>query len=225
MLLTLQRYDDVIASCDAVLKTRPTAEVFELRGLAKDRRKDFSGAIDDYTQALARRPDQPGLWNRRGWAHLVTNAAQLALEDFERAIRLDGSNGDAYSGRGSARVLLGQHRAAVADAEESLRHGEPNARMYYLAGRIYARAASAAAGEVRKAGRAAVALTASYQDRAVALIREAVRRHPAGQRAAFVRDQILADPALQHLQRRLRSLPTGPDLDDSGRVTSGSESS
>ena len=99
VLLTLQRDDDVIASCDAVLKARPTAEVFELRGLAKDRRKDFSGAIDDYTQALARRPDQPGLWTRRGWAHLVTNAAPLALEDFERALRLDGSNGDAYSGR------------------------------------------------------------------------------------------------------------------------------
>ncbi len=204
VLLMLKRYDDVIASCDAVLRDRPTAEVFELRGLAKDRRKDFSGAIDDYTQALARRPDQPGLWNRRGWAHLVTNAVQLALADFERALRLDGSNGDAYGGRGSARVLLGQHRAAVADAEESLRHGEPNARMYDLAGRIYARAASAAAGEVRKAGREAVALTASYQDHAVALIRKAVRRTPAGQRAAFVRDQVFTDPALQPILRRLR---------------------
>ena len=204
VLLVLKRYDDVIASCDAVLKVRPTAEVFELRGLAKDRRKDFSGAIDDYTQALAQHPDRPGLWNHRGWAHLVANAVQLALADFERAIRLDGSNGDTYSGRGSARVLLGQHRAAVTDAEESLRHGEPSARMYYLAGRIYARAASAAAGEVRKAGRSAVALTASYQDRAVALIREAVRRHPAGQRAAFVRNQILADPALRPILRRLK---------------------
>ena len=99
VLLMLKRDDDVITSCDAVLKVRPTAEVFEIRGLAKDRRKDFSGAIDDYTQALAQRPDQPGLWNRRGWAHLVTNAVQLALEDFDRAIRLDGSNGDALSGR------------------------------------------------------------------------------------------------------------------------------
>ena len=204
VLLMLKRYDDVIASCNAVLKARPTAEVFELRGLAKDRRKDFSGAIDDYTQALAQHPDQPRLWNRRGWAHLVTNAVQLALTDFERAIRLDGSNGDTYSGRGSARVLLGQHRAAVTDAEESLRHGEPSARMYYLAGRIYARAASAAAGEVRKAGRSAVALTASYQDRAVALIREAVRRHPVEQCAAFLRDQVFADPALRPILRRLK---------------------
>jgi tetratricopeptide (TPR) repeat protein len=204
VLLTLKRYDDVIASCDAVLKVRPTAEVFELRGLAKDRGRDFSGAIDDYTQALAQHSDQPRLWNRRGWAHLATNAVQLALEDFEQAIRLDGSNDDALSGRGSARVLLGQHRAAVADAEESLRHGEPNSRRYYLAGRIHARAAVAAANEVRQAGRAAVALTASYQDRAVTLIGEAVRRTPPGQRAAFVHDQVFTDPALRPILRRLR---------------------
>jgi len=204
VLLMLKRYDDVIASCDAVLRDRPTAEVFELRGLAKDRRKDFSGAIDDYTQALAQHPDQPRLWNRRGWAHLVANAVQLALADFDRALRLDASDSDALSGRGLARVLLGQHRAAVADAEESLRHGAPDARRYYIAGRIYVRAASAAANEVRKAGRAAVALTASYQDRAGALIREAVRRTPLEQRAAFVRDQVFADPALRPILRRLR---------------------
>jgi tetratricopeptide (TPR) repeat protein len=140
----------------------------------------------------------------RGWAHLVTNAVQLALADFERAIRLDGSNGDTYIGRGSARVLLSQHRAALADAEESLRHGDPNARMYYLAGRIYARAASVAANEVRQAGRETVALTASYQNRAVALIREAVRRTPSGQRAAFARNQIFTDPALRPILRRLK---------------------
>ena len=134
----------------------------------------------------------------------MTNAAHLALADFDRAIRLDGSNGDALSGRGSARVLLGQHRTAVADAEASLRHGAADAQTYYLAGRIYARAALAAANEVRQAGRAAVALTASYQDRAVTLIGEAVRRTPPGQRAAFVRDQVFTDPALRPILRRLR---------------------
>ncbi len=66
------------------------------------------------------------------------------------------------------------------------------------------RAASAAANEVRKAGRAAVALTASYQDRAGALIREAVRRTPPEQRAAFVRDQVFTDPALRPIIRRLK---------------------
>jgi tetratricopeptide (TPR) repeat protein len=206
VLLASKRYDEVIVSCDAVLKVHPTANLFELRGLARDRRGDYSGAIDDYTQALAQRPDEPRLWNRRGWALLVTHAVELALKDFERAIRLDGSNGDAYSGRGSARVLLGEPHAAVADAEESLRHGELNSRRYFIAGRIYARAASAAADEVRKAGRPAGDRSASYQDRAVALIHEAVRQHPPGQHAAFVRDQVLADPALRPIVRLLNFL-------------------
>ena len=204
VLLVLKRYDDVIRSCDAVLKTRPTAEVFELRGLAKDRRRDFVGALDDYTQALAESPDRPELWNRRGWAHLMTNAAHLALADFDRAIRLDGSNGDALSGRGTARVLLGQHRTAVADAEASLRHGAADAQTYYLAGRIYAGPRSAAAHEVRQAGRSAVALTASYQDRAVTLIGEAVRRTPRRPAGGVVRDQVFTDPALRPILRRLR---------------------
>ena len=66
------------------------------------------------------------------------------------------------------------------------------------------RAASTAANEVRKAGREAVALTTSYQDRAVALICEAVRRTPPGQRAAFVRDQVFTDPVLRPILRRLK---------------------
>jgi len=49
-----------------------------------------------------------------------------------------------------------------------------------------------------------VALSASYQDRAVALIREAVRRTPPEQRAAFVLDQVFADPALRPIIRRLK---------------------
>ena len=204
VLLVLNRYDDVIASCDAVLKVRPTAEVFELRGLAKDRKKDFSGAIDDYTQALAQHPDQPGLWSRRAGP---TSSPMRSNWPWRTSSGRSGST-DRTATRIAAGArresLLGQHRAAVADAEESLRRGEPSARMYYLAGRIYARAASVAAGEVRKAGREAVALTASYQDRAVALICEAVRRTPAGQRAAFVRDQVFADPALRPILRRLK---------------------
>jgi hypothetical protein len=47
---------------------------------------------------------------------------------------------------------------------------------------------------------------ARYQDQAVALIREAIRRHPAPQRAAFVTNVVRADPALATLRHRLRSL-------------------
>src|SRR5206468_3183094 len=52
-LLGLGRFDEAGGSCDAALaKGPPSADLFELRGLARFGRDDFAGAIDDLTQAL-----------------------------------------------------------------------------------------------------------------------------------------------------------------------------
>ena len=83
-LLDLRRYDEVIRSCDAVLaKGKPSADLYELRGLARIGRRDFAGAIEDDTLALALRPGSIPLLTRRGWSYLVSNAHELALRDFE----------------------------------------------------------------------------------------------------------------------------------------------
>ena len=203
VLLVLNRYDDVIASCDAVLKVRPTAEVFELRGLAKDRRKDFSGAIDDYTQALAQRPDQPGLWNRRGWAHLVTNAVQLALEDFDRAIRLDGSNGDAPAAGARRRLAgpasrRGRRCRGIApprrtELSDVLPRG-PDLR----AGRFGRGGRGPQGGSL---GRGADRLLSGPR-RSLDLRGRAANAPRAAR--AFVRDQVFTDPALRPILRRLK---------------------
>ena len=73
------------------------------------------------------------LLRRRGWLYIVSDAPQLALHDFEAAIRLEATNGDAYNGRGYARLRLGEHRQAVADAEKALSLGEPKPDLYYKA--------------------------------------------------------------------------------------------
>jgi hypothetical protein len=73
----------------------------------------------------------------------------------------------------------------------------------YNAARIYAMAAVVASTEARKKGHEAVVLVDRYQDRAVMLLREALRRLPANQREAFWRDSIQADPALRALRRRV----------------------
>ena len=203
-LLDLRRYDEVIRSCDAVLaKGKPSADLYELRGLARIGRRDFAGAIEDDTLALALRPGSIPLLTRRGWSYLVSNAHELALRDFEEALRLDPSNADAYNGRGTARARLGRHREAAADAEEALRHGEPSSRTVYNAARVYAQAASVSASEARRKGRDAVLAVVRYQDRAIALVHEAVERLPAERRALFWRDQVLADPSLRPIRHRL----------------------
>jgi hypothetical protein len=92
----------------------------------------------------------------------------------------------------------------VADARQAIGLAKDDPRVIYNAARIYALAASSAAGEVGDSGRQARLLVARYQDTAVHLIREALERQPPEQRAAFWRDTIQPDPALKAIRRRLK---------------------
>jgi tetratricopeptide (TPR) repeat protein len=213
ILLNLKRDDEVLDSCKALLdQGKALPELYELRALARSRRGDYTGAIEDNTTALGLRPDWTRLLTRRGWLHLTVGAPKLALADFDRAIKRDPSNGEAYEGRGMAQVLLGDYRAAVADAENALRHGTPGNRLAYNTARIYAQAALAIGHETRRMGRDDVVLAHTYQDRAVDLATEAMRRTPAAEREEFWRSQIQADPALKPIIPRLRSRLRDPRI-------------
>ena len=57
VLRKLKRYDEVIRSCDALLNTgKPSSELYELRALAKEKLRDYQGAIEDQTLAIALKP-------------------------------------------------------------------------------------------------------------------------------------------------------------------------
>ena len=205
VLLDLKRYDEAIRACDGALaEGRPWPELHELRGLARAGRQDFSGAIADYTLSLEQHPGQPRVLISRGLTYVVSDAPKLALGDFAAALRLDPSSGEAHAGRGTALVRLGDYRAAVVAAEESLRHPPATPRRAYNAARIYAQAAQAAASDVKRQGRDVVVLVNKYQDRAVDLANQALRQTPAADRAEFWRSQIQADPAMRSLSPRLK---------------------
>ena len=191
----------MIDSCDAYLRDgRRSVDLLELRGLARAKRNDFAGAIDDFTLAIALQPKASGLRNRRGWAYLVSGAAQLSLRDFEEAIRLDSSSGDAYSGRGSASVVLGHFQEAAADAQESLRHGEPDARMLYNAARILTQAAETAAKNTTRDARPDTGLSQRYRDHAIKLLGEALERTAPRERRTFWHEVIRSDKALNSIR-------------------------
>jgi tetratricopeptide (TPR) repeat protein len=209
LLLGLNRYDDVIRSCDPLIaQKRATAFIYELRGLAREATNDLAGAIEDFTGAMALGGDRARFLKQRGWLYILADAPQFALHDFQAVIRLDPSHGDAYTGKGFARLRQGEHRQGVADAEKGLSVGEPTPRVLYTAARVYAHASLVAAAEVRKRGQETVVQVNRYQDRAVALLRRALKLMPEEQRAKLWREAIPADPALRTLRRRLAS----PDL-------------
>jgi tetratricopeptide (TPR) repeat protein len=222
LLRKLKRYDEVIRSCDAlVARGKATTAIYELRSLARAERKDFAGAIEDVTNAMALRSDRAPLLSRRGWLYTVSDAPRLALHDFEAAIRLQPASGDAYNGRGFARLRLGEHRDAVADADKALALGEATSHLFYNAARVYALAAVVAAEEVRRKGQDTVILVARYQDRAIELLREALKRMPEVERATFWRDVVPADPALRVLRRRVAAPDGSADVQKSSAAPEG----
>ena len=210
-LLALKRYDEVLSSCNAFLAVeKPTVEVLEIRGLARLARQNYSGAIDDYAQALGLRPAQDAetrtrLLNKRGWAYHFADAPRLARADFEASLKLDRDQSDALAGRGLARIRLGEWRPAIADAEASIRlaaSASPAARdpeasrqALFNAARIYAQAVEFAAGEVSREGERAVSQYRHYRTRALDLLDQALKGVTSEERNRF-----LSDPALKPLR-------------------------
>jgi serine/threonine protein kinase/tetratricopeptide (TPR) repeat protein len=214
-LMALKRFDDVVGSCDSYLsREKPSVEILEIRGLARVSRRNYSGAIADYTRAMDLKPDldpasRARLLTHRGWAYQFADAPRLALEDFDASLTQVKNQSDALGGRGLARVRLGDWKLAVADAEAgvlsarttSADGGDKEARRqaHLNAARIYAQAIEFAAAQVSREGERAVALYRSYHTRAIELLQQTLEGMPAADRA-----KLLADPALAPLRLNRR---------------------
>jgi serine/threonine protein kinase/predicted Zn-dependent protease len=182
VLFRTGRFEEVVAAFDHYLESgKPLESVYRGRGLARAELGQYPGAIDDFTKALELNPTS-AVQAYRGWTHLVVDAPQLALRDFELAIKLDPQNGDAYNGRGFVRASLGDHRKAIDDAAEALRRGPQSPRLLYNAARVYARCP----------GRS--------PQRALELIEQALRLLPPDERPAFWSTHVRTDAALAALR-------------------------
>jgi tetratricopeptide (TPR) repeat protein len=157
---------------------------------------DFLGACDDYTRVVLAQPDAE-IYEFRGWAYFFADAWRLAQRDFDEALRLDSDRGDAYTGRGLARVMLGRYREAVQDADESLKRGPSAPEMMHNLACIFAQAAARA--EVDSAPDR-LALASDYRERAVAAVRRTLELVPIDKRAAFLRGSVVPDAALDAIR-------------------------
>ncbi len=195
-LLELKLYADAVKAFDAYLrleKGKVDADVYRGRGVACAKLGRYAEAFDDYTRALQREPESPGMRTRRGWACLMA-PSQIALADFEEAIRLNPKDGDPYNGRGYARVQLGRYREAVDDADTAVRLGPRAPEMLYNAACIYSQAAVQAQADAKAADHDTLA--ARYRDRAVELLGQALDLVPEALRGAFWSQAVQPDPAM-----------------------------
>jgi tetratricopeptide (TPR) repeat protein len=201
-LLELERHREAAQAVDHYLAGagKPRADVYRVRGLARSKLGDRCGAVADYTRALevdqlAGKPTDARTLAYRGWAYLTLDAPRLALADFEEAVRLDPPNADARNGRGYARVVVGDWRAAVEDAEGAVKRGPATPRLLYNAARTFARAAGRLPAAALERGPRSE-LKRQYEGKALELVRSALELVPAGRQGAFWKEYVEPDPAL-----------------------------
>jgi tetratricopeptide (TPR) repeat protein len=189
-LLALGRYQQAEGSFDQYLRQggAKTTDLFRGRGAARMKLGKYPEAVEDYTRALELAPDADA-YQHRGWAHFFSEAWKLALRDFSRAIELDPAAGDAYTGRGLARVMLGDYRGAVADAEAALLRKPRTPEMMHNIACIFAQAVARA-----KADRQSLA--DSYRSRALKAVHQTLAMLRPEERSSFWQEKILPDAAL-----------------------------
>jgi len=118
------------------------AGVLSYRGDARRRLNDFQGAIDDYSQAIALGlPAQflARVYNNRALAHIRTDRADLAFQDYTRAIELDPTFAEALNNRGAIYTMNGRYDLALADHTAAIRLNPNNARAFSNRGQAYLR--------------------------------------------------------------------------------------
>jgi tetratricopeptide (TPR) repeat protein len=194
-LLALGRYEQAERSFGQYLRRggEEGPGVFRDRGLARMKLGKYPEAAEDYTRALERAPGAD-LYQHRGWAYFFSDAWKLALRDFSAALERDPGAGNAYTGRGLARVMLGDYRGAVADAEAALRLGPGTPEMMHNIACVFAQAAARAEADPQEEGRQLLA--GSYRCRALDAVRQTLAMLPPQERPSFWRDKILTDDAL-----------------------------
>jgi tetratricopeptide (TPR) repeat protein len=222
-LLQLHRFPEALVAYDRYLKhpgqssqPQTLANVYRGRGLARAKLQDYRGAIDDYTRALASRRDSE-THAYRGWAYVLRDALTPALDDFQDAIRLNPHNGDAYNGCGYVYARRGQYGAAVRAAQDALKHGPARPGTCLNAAHVYAQLVGSLDRDAERGprGRQSLGVRREYQDRALDLLRRALKQTRRAERPAFWKKTIEPDRALDPIRgsdefRRLTRDPQNP---------------
>jgi serine/threonine protein kinase/Tfp pilus assembly protein PilF len=178
--------------------------ILRWRGATRLRLGDFSGAIDDYTQAMHFKDDSQtaivaDICARRGWAYFLSDAWKLAQADFEKALRLDAGSSDAQVGRGLCLVMLGDYRRAAADGEDLLRRQKPDTpEMMHNLGCLFAQAVARVKKDAGQADRAT--LDARYRLQAIGALRKTLLLVSAHERLAFWQEKMRPDSALDPIR-------------------------
>ncbi len=107
------------------------------RGVAKAQQGDKTGAIADYTQAIAMNASDAETYYKRANARYDMGATEQAIQDYTQAIKVNPSHTKALYNRGMARLDIGDKRGAVEDFTQVVRLNPNDGEAYSQRGLAY----------------------------------------------------------------------------------------
>src|SRR4029077_18844208 len=99
----------------AAAQTSAAADDYNSRGLAKEAKGDYDGAIADFNRAIELDPKLAIFYTNRGLAKEAKGDLDGAIADYTRAIELDPKQPGAYMNRGLAKEAKGDLDGAIPD--------------------------------------------------------------------------------------------------------------
>jgi serine/threonine protein kinase len=98
-----------------------TAQEWFDQGFAKKEAGNNQGAIDDYSQAIALKPDYAEAYHNRGLSRSALDDNRGAIDDYNQALKYQPNYPEAYHNRGVSREALGDNRSALEDYSQAIK--------------------------------------------------------------------------------------------------------
>jgi len=114
-----------------------SAEELEKRGDELRVEKAYLDALDYYRAALAKKPNNPVVYNKAGIAELLMQRFREAGKDFDRAIHLDHQFADAVNNLGVIDYEAKKYGKAIKQYEKAIRSRPDSASFYSNMGAAY----------------------------------------------------------------------------------------
>ncbi|MCX6233489.1 MAG: tetratricopeptide repeat protein [Bacteroidetes bacterium] len=105
---------------------QPENDYFK-RALAKEKLRDWSGAIADYSKAIEINPQNAEAYYNRGVDKGIIDDNRGAIEDFSKAIEIKPNYAEAYYFRGASKIFLDDKDGGCIDFRKAKELGDKRA--------------------------------------------------------------------------------------------------
>lgn len=122
--------DEAVTALTGILEHTPTAAAFLRRGEICEKMKQYSQAIEDYTEVLELEPDYTAVYVKRAFMREIKGQVQEALDDLNFVLAGDPYHLDALNSRARLLENQGQPEFALADLDQAILI-EPQDRVSY----------------------------------------------------------------------------------------------